>query len=712
MGSDIPTGPGVSPHVELRLAGTFGVVRDGTELSEGELGSRKSRTLLKLLAVERPALVPLDRIVEVLWDDDPPAAAGQNVATLVSRLRGVLGAGVILGSRQAYRLADEPAVNVDLDAAARYCGQAERKLTASPAIALAAAEHAIGLLAAGVALADEPYATWVDPARGQLRNLARRARLAAAEAALATDDARAAIRHAEAVTAADPLDEAAYRWYMAACAAAGEPAKALVAYAALRDRLADELGADPAPETQEMHLALLRQHPSQPTRSSHPSRSPRPTRPTLIGRETETAALREVWGRAVAADPGLVMIIGEAGIGKTALAEDLAVQAAESGATVLRTRCYEAERSLFLQPIVEALAPVVARMTASALRQLLGEHGPAAAALLPDVAALLGPPPSWRGSPGMERRRSFEALTALLSGLAERNPVLLVVDDLQYAGQSTVEFIHYLGRQVSGSRLLVVTTVRAEHDHEIGAALAPVATRVEVGPLGPAAVGQLARDAGQGTLSDSILQRTRGHTFFVVEVLRALADGDAGIPESLRSAVQARVRQTGPATDTLLRAASVLGAAIDPLTLGELLQLTPAGAVERCEQALAAGLLVVSGRDYEFANDLIREVMYATTPAPTRLAYHRRAADLLTGQPEALARHAAAADDWPRAARAWLLAAEDAMGRYAASDAITLSTQALDAAERGDDRDVRARASSFALARRRRSAPAMPLWLT
>lgn len=79
------------------MAGPFGVVRDGIELPEGEVGSRKSRTLLKLLAVERPGLVPLDRIVEVLWDGEPPAAAEQNVASLVSRLRGVLGSGVIQG---------------------------------------------------------------------------------------------------------------------------------------------------------------------------------------------------------------------------------------------------------------------------------------------------------------------------------------------------------------------------------------------------------------------------------------------------------------------------------------------------------------------------------------------------------------------------------------------------------------------------------------
>ncbi len=142
----------------------------------------------------------------------------------------------------------------------------------------------------------------------------------------------------------------------------------------------------------------------------------------LAGRDAETAALREAWGRAVAADPGVVMIVGEAGIGKTTLAEDLAAEAAEDGATVLRTRCYEAERSLFLQPIVEALTPAVARMSASALRQLLGEHGPAAAALLPEWPRCSGLPPSWRGSPGMERRRAFEALTALLSGLAATQP--------------------------------------------------------------------------------------------------------------------------------------------------------------------------------------------------------------------------------------------------------------------------------------------------
>jgi DNA-binding SARP family transcriptional activator len=703
-------GPAGIAQVELCLAGTFRVVRDGTELTDGEIGSRKSRTLLKLLAVRRPALVPAEVIIEVLWPAGLPAAPEQNVATLVSRLRAVLGADLIQGGRTGYRLAGTNAV-VDLDEAARFCAQAEGKLDRAPALARAAAEHALRLLTAGTALGEEPYAEWADPAREQLRELQRRARLAAAEAALATGEPRQAAGYAEAAIAADPLDETAHRWYMTAAAACGEQARALAAYEALRRRLGEELGADPAAPTRELHLAILRDQGGGPPAPGHQARRPgreesaapragaaramtarAAKRSALAGRDRELDVLREAWHAAASGEPELVTITGEAGIGKTALAEALAAEAAGDGGTVLRTRCYETERSLFLQPVVEAIASVVASVPASTLRHLLGEHATAAAALLPEVAAILGPPPG-RGSVEMERRRAFEAVRAFLRGLAERRPVLLLVDDLQYAGQSTIELMHLLGREPAGTRLLVVATVRAESDAQIGAALAPVARRVEVGPLGPDAVTQLARAAGHGDLAGPIMERTRGHTLFVVEVLRALTSGEEeGVPESLRTAVQARVRRAGLPVEALLRAAAVLGVTVDPLVVSAMLDQAPAGALELCEAALEARLLVVSGRDYEFANDLIREVLYASTPEPARLVHHRRAADLLTGQPESLAWHAAAAGDWPRAARAWLRAGHDAMGRSAASDAAALATQALESAERLADAELTARA--------------------
>jgi DNA-binding SARP family transcriptional activator len=372
--------------VELRLAGTFRVVRDGTQLTDGEIGSRKSRTLLKLLAVERPGLVTIDRIAEILWPDERPASPEQNVATMVSRLRAVLGAELIQGGRAGYRLAAGPDVVVDLDVAAGFCEQAEGKLGTAAAVALAAAERAHELLSAGTAIGEEHYADWADPAREQVRELLRRVRLAAAEASLVTGDPRRAASYAEAAVAADPLDEAAHRWYMSAAAAAGEQAKALAAYEALRQRLRRELGADPAPQTRELHLAILREQDGGLARSESGRTAPPGPKPgaiLLVGRDRESKELREAWTAAAGGQPGLVTITGEAGIGKTTLAETLAAEAAEDGGTVLRTRCYETERSLFLQPIVEAIAPVAAGTPAGTLRQLLGEHATAAAGLLP-----------------------------------------------------------------------------------------------------------------------------------------------------------------------------------------------------------------------------------------------------------------------------------------------------------------------------------------
>ena len=103
----------------------------------------------------------------------------------------------------------------------------------------------------------------------------------------------------------------------------------------------------------------------------------------LAGRDAEIGALRAAWHAATGGEPGLVMIVGEAGIGKTALAELIGAEAEADGATVLRTRCYETERSLFLQPVIEAIMPVVTRTPAATLGELLGEHASAAAACYP-----------------------------------------------------------------------------------------------------------------------------------------------------------------------------------------------------------------------------------------------------------------------------------------------------------------------------------------
>ena len=110
---------------------------------------------------------------------------------------------------------------------------------------------------------------------------------------------------------------------------------------------------------------------------------------------------------------GLSWSSGEAGIGKTRLAEALAAEAASAGAMVLQSRCYETERSLFLQPVVEALLPVVTGLPAAELRQLLGDDAPPFAALVPEAAAVLGPMPAERVAVDMQRRRAFHGVTGV-----------------------------------------------------------------------------------------------------------------------------------------------------------------------------------------------------------------------------------------------------------------------------------------------------------
>jgi hypothetical protein len=225
----------------------------------------------------------------------------------------------------------------------------------------------------------------------------------------------------------------------------------------------------------------------------------------------------------------------------------------------------------------------------------------------------------------MERRYAYEAVTAFLRALAEREPVLLVLEDLHAAGAASVELVHYLARRTSGVRLLVVATVRTD-DEAVTDALRGLAEVVRLGPLPPGAVAELAAGAGLGELADEVFRRTRGHPQLVVALLGEPGAIRHGVPASLRAIVLARLSGLGDQARGMLRAASVLGAAaFDPALLGEMLGLPPQVVAEHCERALGRGLLVVSGSAYEFAGDLIREALHSSIPAPTLVVYQDRA---------------------------------------------------------------------------------------
>jgi DNA-binding SARP family transcriptional activator len=678
--------------LRVRLMGPFVVTRGGQPLTERELGSRKGRTLLKLLIVERPRTVSADRAAEVLWGELPPDGYKRVVAQLISRLRASLGKEALEGGAEGYRVSSEW-FEVDLDEAARFVDEAEGRAATEPALSALAASAALETLQRGAVLEDEPSADWAEPARAEMRNLLRRARRTGWIAALESGDHQSGIRYARSAVDEDDLDEEAWRALITGYYSSGRQAKAIDIYDQLRTHLAEEMGVDPAPETQALHLRMLRNQPL-PDLGATPVVVGKSFDPSFVGRAEEFAWLVSRWETAARAVPVFSSIVGEAGIGKTRLASEVAEMVRTTGGRVVQTRCYESERSLFLQPLADLVRSLALAGDPDTLRELAGEWAPNLSALVPEIDLVLRPHSYQPSTPEIERRRTFEAIVSLFRKTSQRTPLLFLLDDLHNAGSSTLEWLHFGFRRLTGTRVMFLATLRADEGHEAETHLRDISERLEVGPLSIDAVAQLAASAGAPDLTKRILARTSGHTLFVVETLRALVEGadQSAVPETLLAAVLGRVERTGPHCEELLRVGAVFGSAFDLALVAQMLEITPEAAASSARRALDARLLTESGGTFEFANDLIRDSLYRTTPGPILISRHRRAAALLEGRPESVATHAHAAGEFSLAAKAWFEAAENAAGSYANRDAQRMIERAIDAAVLAHDSKTEARA--------------------
>ncbi|MGH9263772.1 MAG: ATP-binding protein [Acidimicrobiales bacterium] len=687
VGVDQPS----TPELRIRLIGRF-EVGAGSPLV---LPAGKATTVLELLVVRRRSFLSVDTIIDALWGDDPPAGAAQNVASLVSRLRRILGPERIAGGRSGYRF-ETAGCWVDVDDAERLVREAEGLLRGGrPALAAAAAAQARQLLERGEFLEDEPYAAWAAEGRREAERLTRRARRAAWTAALALGEHRAALDVAERAVGTDALDEEAHRAVMQALYLGGDGAASLAAYQRLRDTLVEEMGADPSSETEALYLAVLRGEPLAPLVdvATSPASTP-PSSEGLIGRDRELAALYERWAEAATGRWGVVLVSGAAGSGKTRLVTEVADRAGATGSAVLRAECHEAERSLFLQPILEAMRTFLDRITPQRFTELAGPWTGTLAELMPELRPIAAVETYQRVAPELEHRRSFEAVAAFVQRLAREQPVLLFLDDLHQAGESTLEALHFLIERLTQEPLLMVATVASDRVQDVLPLLGGDVDRLDLGPLSPAAVEQLARRFGAADVDPvTLFERTAGHPQFVVEALRLAVVGDGDPPpESLARAVEERVARAGRDVEELLRVAAVVGATFDLDFVADLADIGIGDAVRRAERALRAGLIEATGTRFRFAGSIIRDLLYATTPAPIRTSHHRRAAARLSDQPEAAAVHLAATGDWERAHEAWSAAAEQAIRSFALRDAERLLSEAVISAERAGNTAALARA--------------------
>lgn len=428
-------------------------------------------------------------------------------------------------------------------------------------------------------------------------------------------------------------------------------------------------------------------------------RGPRPRgylyRPGLAGRDAALAGLvAEMSAGFAAGRGGLALVIGESGVGKTRLAAELARRAQAMGGRVLTGGCAPRVGSgggAGLHALARPLQAVADRCRSEGpaeTRRLLGGR---ARLLARHQPALLGLPGLDEQTEPAElpqeaaRALVSHELVATFAALGEDRPLLLVLDDLQWADELTLAFLARLAGDggLARARLFVLGTARSD---EIGASLGQLLAagtrRVDLDRLGEDGVRAMVADmlalpAPGAALVRFITRHTEGNPFFIAEYLRAAVDeglivrdergrfqlvGDdeaslAGLPlpRSLRALIAARLDGLGPGARRVVDLAAVLGRAIDPALILRVAAIDEADFSRATGELVTRQILEDTGDGLRFAHDKLREVAYDALAAELRATYHRAVADELGG--DVLAGHVDLAET---AAQHWLLAGDDA----------------------------------------------------
>jgi class 3 adenylate cyclase/tetratricopeptide (TPR) repeat protein len=421
----------------------------------------------------------------------------------------------------------------------------------------------------------------------------------------------------------------------------------------------------------------------------------------FVGRDDQLERLGQVWKEAAAGEGRITFLAGEPGVGKTRLAAELAARVYEDGATVLVGRCDE-DLGVPYQPFVEALRQFVDHTPAGALVDRLGRYAGELGRLIPELPTQVpGLPPAVQSDPETERYRLFDAVAAWLGAVSADEPVLLVLDDLQWAAKPTLLLLRHVISSTDPRRLLVLATYRDTelgHDHPLGDLLADLrrqraVERLSLLGLDSAGVAAYLEQAAGHALDDddlvlarAIHEETEGNPFFVREVLRHLTETgavteqagrwgvrgaieDVGIPEGVREVVGRRLSRLSPGANRLLEAGAVAGLEFEMRILQAVEGLADDELVASFEEATESRLLTeVVGSDahFRFAHALVRDTLYNGLSAPRRVTLHRRVAEAI----ETL--HAAVLDDYlPALAHHWSRAAAPAAEMARAVDYAT-----------------------------------------
>jgi DNA-binding CsgD family transcriptional regulator/tetratricopeptide (TPR) repeat protein len=366
--------------------------------------------------------------------------------------------------------------------------------------------------------------------------------------------------------------------------------------------------------------------------------------PTLAGRLEELELLEAARRRAADGEPAVVLVGGEAGIGKTRLVAELTNRCAAHGTRVLSGGCVPVgDGALPYAPIVEALRALVAEVGVAAVRELVGPSWPELARLLPTLGEPEGTGPTEQAA----QSRLFELVLGLVGRLGEQAPMVLVIEDLHWADQSTCDLLAFLVRNLRRERLLVVVTYRNDEpgQERLGPYLAELdrgapVQRMELSRLDQVeTVAQLVGILGAAPaveLVDALFARSEGNPFFTEELLAAVRAGRGALSPTLRDLLRGRVKVLPDRAQHVLAVVAVAGRRVPHRFLARVAGLDDRDLAEDLRMVVALQLLVTRpGEDgYEFRHALLGEVVDADLLPGERARLHAGYARALTDQPE------------------------------------------------------------------------------
>ena len=465
--------------LKFRLLGPLEILSGGERLPNP--ATLKSQSLLAYLITHRQRPQPRDRLAGMFWGDRPERKARSSLSTALWHVRRCLPAeDFLVSDRQSVQADPEADLWVDVDAFVARASQ-EHEKGLQLAVALYRGDFLDGL-----------YDDWIINERYRLQALFAKVLERLMHLRESKRDPRGVLSVATRLLRQDPLRENAHRAAMRAYCQLGRRNAALEQYARCQDLLRQELDAEHTGCTTALYrkirsgrfAAVPEREPAlgeEPAIESPlpPGRSPLDAAlaTQLVGRESELKRLRTRWQRAAGGAGGLMMLSGEAGVGKTRLAKALADRVRWKGGRVLWGRCYEFARGLPYQPFSQALSSALPTIAPDELRRLPGWVLEEAGALVPELSedrAQLEEPAL--SSPNREvqqhadatpvpesslgRGRLFEAVTRLLVALTARSPLLLVLEDLHWAADATIRLLNHLARRLPEASMLALGTYR------------------------------------------------------------------------------------------------------------------------------------------------------------------------------------------------------------------------------------------------------------